>query len=149
MGVKFGKAVFGLAAIMMLFYVPALSQANTTVTKEMAIKKAEQFIADNGYTTKPANKSKIIYELYDIGANGNVDTILRNRNNNLLSKAFCISEDNEDWHIGFLGAKVKIDILDSVKILPNLPGRAVIVSKNGKEIRIAHKTPLFSHFQKL
>ena len=147
MGVKFGKAVFGLVAIIMLCYVYDISQTNTTVTKEMAIKKAEQFIADNGYTTKPADKSKIVYELLDEDGKGGINAILKQRYNTLKPKAICISYDNENWEIGFLD--VNASLPDSVIMLPNLPGRAVLVSKNGKKTRIAHKTPLFSFFEKL
>jgi hypothetical protein len=116
--------------------------------KEQAIKLAEQFIIDNGYTSLPADKSKLSYELFDQLEN-NVDSILKRRHNTLQSKAFCISENKDRWNVGFLSTEVNLSKLDSKQRQTDLPGRAVIVMKDGKEIRIAHKDPLFSRFIKL
>lgn len=118
------------------------------LTKEQAIKLAEQFIIDNGYTNLLADKSKLSYELFDQYEN-NVDGILKRRHNTLQPKAFCISNDKDRWVIGFLDTNVDLSELNSLQRQTNLSGRAVIVMKDGKEIRIAHKDPLFSHFKKL
>ena len=117
------------------------------LSQEQAIKLAEQFIRDNGYTTFPADTSKLSYELFD--SRYKMDTILKRRHNTLQSKAFCIAEDGERWDIGFLVADIKINELNSIQRQSDLPGRAVIVYKNWTEIRIAHKTPAFSKFKKL
>ena len=124
-------------------------QTGETLTQEHAIKLAEKFIIDNGYTSLPPDKSKLRYELLDQSGNNNADSILKRRHNTLQLKAFCISEDNDRWDIGFLSTKIDINKLDSVQRSSNLPGRAVTVMKNGKEIRMAHKDPLFSYFKKL
>ena len=121
---------------------------NDSLTKEQAIKRAEQFVIDNGYTNLPPDKSKLSYELFDQYEN-NVDSILKRRHNTLQPKAFCISEDKDGWHVGFLSVIVDLSKLDSLLRQTNLSGRAVIVMKNGKEIKIAHKDPLFSYFKKL
>lgn len=118
------------------------------ITKEQAVKLAEDFIKRNGYTTFPADKSKLSYELFD-NLENNADSILKRRYNTLQSKAFCISHGNGKWDVGFLSTDVNIKKLNSLQIQSDLSGRAVIVSDNGEEIRIAHKTPLFSHFKKL
>lgn len=118
------------------------------ITKEEAIQLAEQFIIDNGYTNLPADKSKLSFELFDQNKI-NVDSILKHRYNTLKPKAFCISEDKDLWNVGFLSNKVDLNRLDSIQRQSNLSGRAVIVMKDGKAIRIAHKTPLFSYFIKL
>jgi hypothetical protein len=118
------------------------------LTKDQAIKLAEQFIVDNGYTNLPADKSKLSYELFDMYEN-NVDSILKRRYNTLQPKAFCYSEDKDRWHIGFLSVGVNLNTLDSLQLQTDLQGRAVIVMKNGKGIRIAHKDPSFSYFKKL
>lgn len=123
-------------------------QTNNSLTKEQAIKRAEQFVIDNGYTKLPANLSKLSYELFDQYEN-NVDSILKYRHNTLHPKAFCISEDKDRWNVGFLSVSIDLSKLDSVQRQTNLSGRAIIVMKNGKEIRIAHKDPLFSYFKKL
>lgn len=123
-------------------------KTNYQITKEQAIKLAEEFILVNGYTSLPADKSKLSYELFDRYDN-NVDSILKRRHNTLQQKAFCISENNDRWDIGFLSSSVDINKIDSIQLQTNLSGRAVIVMKDGKEIRIAHKESLFSHFKKL
>ncbi len=123
-------------------------QTNDQMTKEQAVKLAEQFIIDNGYTNFPADKSKLSYELFDQYEN-NVDSILKRRHNTLQPKAFCISEDKDRWDVGFLSTGVDLSKLDSAQRQTNLSGRAVIVMKDGKEIIIAHKDPLFSYFIKL
>lgn len=122
-------------------------QPNRGVTKEEAIKRAEAFIADNGYTHLPANKSKLSYEILD--RDESVDSLLKRRRNRLHPKAFCISEEQDRWDIGFLSTSVNLSKLDSTQRQTNLPGRAVIVQKDGKEIWLAHKNPLFSRFEKL
>ena len=121
-------------------------QMTNELTKEQAIELAEKFIIDNGYTNLPANKTKLNYELLD---ENDVDKLIARRKNTLHKKAFCISENEERWDVGFLSTSVDLKNLDSEKRKSDLSGRAVIVMKNGKEIRIAHKEPLFSYFEKL
>lgn len=123
-------------------------KTNNQMTKEQAIKLAEQFIIDNGYTSLPADKSKLSYEWFDRHEN-NVDSILKSRQNTLQQRAFCISEDKDRWNVGFLLTDVDLNSLDSIQRQTDLSGQAVIVMKDGKEIRMAHKVPLFSHFKKL
>lgn len=131
-----------------LIWVFTSSFKTDPLTKEQAIVLAEQFVIDNGYTNLPADKSKLSYELFDSNEN-NVDSILKRRYNSLHPKAFCITERNNRWDIGFLSTGVDLSKLDSIQFQSNLTGRAIIVMRNGKEIRIAHKTPLFSLFEKL
>ena len=121
-------------------------QKTNELTKEQAIKYAEQFIIDNGYTNLPANKTKLNYELLD---ENDVDKVIARRKNTLHKKAFCISENEDRWDVGFLSTSIELNKLDSEKRKTDLSGRAVIVMKNGKQIRIAHKEPLFSYFEKL
>ena len=123
-------------------------KTNESLTKEQAISLAEQFVLDNGYTNLPADKSKLSYELFD-QYESNFASTLKHRHNTLQPKAFCISEDKDRWDVGFLSVSVDLTKLDSLQRQTNLPGRAVIVMKNGREIRIAHKDPLFSYFKKL
>jgi hypothetical protein len=104
-------------------------QTKEPITKERAIKLAEQFIIDNGYTTLPANKSKLSYELFNQFENS-VDSILKRRHNTLHEKAFCVSEDKDRWDVGFLSTDVVLSKLDSLQRQSDLPGRAVIVMKD-------------------
>ena len=140
-----------ILTIILLALVWGLSsafRANDLVTQEQAIKLAEQFIIENGYTNLPADKLKLSYELFDSYEN-NIDSILSIRHNTLLPKAFCISENPDRWNVGFLLTTVDLSKLDSAQLKSNLHGRAVIVMKDGNCIRIAHKNPAFSHFKKL
>lgn len=101
---------------------------------------------DNGYTTAPADKSKVHYELFD---DDNIDTVLKWRYNSLQRKAFCISEHNDSWHVGFLYSKVDLSKLDVQKRETDLPGRSVSVMKDGSGVKMEHKDPRFSFFKKL
>lgn len=137
-----------ILSVALVWGLTSAFQTNGQMAKEKAVKLAEQFIIDNGYTNLPADKSKLSYELFDHYEN-NVDSILKQRHNTLQKKAFCISEDKDRWDVGFLSTSVDLSKLNSIQRQTNLSGRAVIVMKNGKEIRIAHKDPLFSYFIKL
>lgn len=142
--------IFSLTILSALIFCGLISsfQTNYSLTKEQAIKLAEKFIVENGYTNLPANKSNLSYELFDQNEN-NIVKILKRRHNTLQPKAFCISENNDKWDVGFLSVGVDLSKLDSLQRNTNLSGRAVIVMKDGKQIRISHKDPLFSHFKKL
>lgn len=137
-----------ILTIVLVWGLTSAFRPNDQLTKEQAVKLAEQFIIDNGYTNLPADKSKLSYDLFDQYEN-NVDSILKHRRNNLQAKAFCISEDKYRWDVGFLSIGVDLSKLDSIQRQTNLSGRAVIVMKDGTEIRIAHKDPIFSYFIKL
>ena len=142
------KSFFSIIALGLIWGMTSSFQETNGLTKEQAILLAEQFIIDNGYTALPANKSKLNYELFDRYAN-DVDSVLIRRSNTLHKKAFCISEEDDRWDVGFLSTSIDINKLDSTKRQTDLSGRAVIVMKDGNEIRIAHKEPLFSYFVKL
>jgi hypothetical protein len=87
-------------------------QANNSVIQEQAIKLAEQCVVDNGYTLLPTDKSKVSYELFDLDDDG-VDNILKRRYNSLQPKAFCVSESDDRWDVGFLSTKVDASGLSS------------------------------------
>lgn len=137
-----------ILSVALVWGLASAFKPNDQMTKEQAIKLAEQFVIDNGYTSLPADKSKLSYELFD-NYDNNVDSILKRRHNTLQQKAFCISEDKDRWDVGFLSTSVDLNKLDSIQRQTNLSGRAVIVMKDGKEIRIAHKEPRFSFFKKI
>ncbi len=123
-------------------------QNTITISEVTAIKLAEQFIADNGYTLKPAKRKKLSYELWDRYENS-TESLLKRRHNSYYDKAFCISENDSTWYIGFLSTSVDLSLLDTVQRQSNLPGRFVEVAKCGSGIELAHKTPLFSRARKL
>lgn len=118
------------------------------LTETEAVNLAEQFVKDNGYTDAPANESSISFELMD-QTGDDVSVILERRHNTLHPKAFCISEDNGVWHIGFLAHRVDISNMEALELNSDLSGRAVIVDRKSHKVRMAHKDPLFSFFRKL
>lgn len=130
-----------------LIFAPELAFGQRSIegiNKDEAVKVAEQFVKDNGYCSLPPDKGKLQYELYD-GYLGGDDSVLKHRRNSLQCHAFCFREDSLKWNIGFLSSKVT----KMPNVVSDLPGRAVIISKDGKEVRMAHKSPLFSKFRKL
>jgi hypothetical protein len=135
---------FGIVLFLLVSFKPG-----GKITRQEAIKLAEDFVKKNGYTAEPADKSTLSYELMDRLTERDGDSvILKGRSNTLQPKAFCITETDR-WDIGFLSTRVNLQRLDSLQLQSDLSGRAVIVSLDGKEIRMAHKDPLFSHFTKL
>ena len=129
------------------FFAFSAFKSNNAITQEQAIRLAEEFIANNGYTSLQADTTKLSYELFD--GYFKKEEMLNKRHNTLQAKAFCISEDKDRWNIGFLYASVAINKLDSLKSQSHIQGRAVIVTKNGKKVWMAHKEPIFSYFTKL
>lgn len=142
--IKFHKLFFVAISVLLLF---ASFRSLNIITKEKAIEVAENFIRINGYTAAPAVKSQLSYELSDQFYS--VDALLKHRYNSLHEKAFCIAKYRNQWYVGFLSSTVKPDELDSIQRKSDLPGRAVIVPADGKEVRMAHKEPMFSLFDKL
>lgn len=117
-------------------------------TKEEAIHLAESFISQNGYTKEEPDRSKIKLELFD-NYEENIDSVLKRRFNSLHPDAYCISEDSNSWHVGFLFSGVDLNKLDSANYFRNIRGRAVIVPKVGDAIRIAHKEPILAVFKRI
>ncbi len=134
--------------ILVALVLTSACRFNNQIPKDEAVKKAEQFISVNGYTNLPADTSKISYELFD-QLEENVDSVIKQRSNTLQPKAFCISENKDRWNVGFLLTSINSSELNSSDLKTDLPGRAVIVMKDQSEIRLAHKEPLFSRFEKL
>ena len=133
----------------LILSLSAACQRTNKINQEEAIKLAEKFIIDNGYTSLSADRHNLQYEfLYDDNVK-NVDSLLKSRYNTLYPKAFCIAEDPDRWNIGFLSTTIEIAKLDSIQRNDNLSGRAVIIIKSNRKISMAHKEPLFSSFKKL
>ena len=117
------------------------------IDRQQAIKLAKDFIRRNGYTTALADTSryKLSYEFVD---DFSTHTILERRHNTLWPQASYIARFENGWHIGFLSVSVQQDKLNSKNENSDLPGRSVSVNDDGS-IKIDHRTPLFSKFEKL
>lgn len=145
---RYMNKFLGVLALLLNLACPLALGQTQEVSRQQAIHVAEVFIQRNGYTSKPAETSTLQYELFD-AYEKDIHAILKTRRNSLHPKAFCITEEPDSWHIGFLSTSVNLSSLNNSQKQTDLEGRAVIVSKRTKEVRIAHKDPLFSHFKKL
>lgn len=128
----------------MIFQSFSVKQTKKEISQSEAIRLAEEFIIENGYTFEKPNESKMKFEMFD----REINKVIKERHNTLQKKAFCISKDKE-WNIGFLSTNVKLKKMTIEQKKGDLDGRAVKVSLDGKKISIAHKDPLFSFFEKL
>jgi hypothetical protein len=140
------KIIFITSAVLLTGLIFSFSIGlNQNLSEKQAIKLAEEFVQNNGYTSLKPDKTKISYELFD----ENLDNVLKQRYNTLQPKAFCISKRNDRYDIGFLSTSVNINKLSPTEKKSNLSGRAVSISFDGKKIKMEHKDPLFSFFTKL
>lgn len=127
-----------------IFQSFSIKQTEKEISQTEAIRLAEEFIIENGYTSEKPNESKMRFEMFD----HEINEVIKERHNTLQKKAFCISKSSE-WHVGFLSTNVKLKKLTVEQKNGDLNGRAVKVSFDGKKISIAHKDPRFSFFTKL
>ncbi|QDA61924.1 hypothetical protein [Hymenobacter jejuensis] len=135
--------------VVLMGLVSRLSSGQTReLSQQQAIHLAEMFIQENGYTSAPANRANLTYELFDADEK-DINTLLQARRNRLHPKAFCISDDPDNWHVGFLSTSVDLSKLTPTQQQADLSGRAVIVNKRNKEVKLAHKDPRFSLYKKL
>ncbi|MBC7862473.1 MAG: hypothetical protein IAF38_05815 [Bacteroidia bacterium] len=119
------------------------SKTEISTEEEKAIKLAEDFIKRNAYTDALLDTSeyKLVRELNDWSDNDSV--ILKNRRGMLLPKAYGITTDiDSKWLVAFCNCNVSDEKNSCIM------GRGVIVSKDGKEVRIAHKPVGLSHLKK-
>jgi hypothetical protein len=121
-----------------------------TLTPEIrnAIVIAETFIKENGYTNYRVNKSETVLEITEY-MDTSITDIFNRRFNSLHPKAFCISEKDTWWDIGFLSTDVDIRKSSLKEKDSDLPGRAVRVEKSDLSAIMVHEDPLFSKFRRL
>ena len=129
-------------------FILLLNSANAQqISETEIISIAEQFVSDNGFTDAKANRNEIYYELFECPQD--IELILNNRKNTLHPKAYCISKSDKGWHVGFLSTSVNFQKASKKSITQDFAGRAITIGPDGRTIKIAHKTPLFSKFRKI
>lgn len=105
-------------------------QANVTkLTEAQAIKFAEKFIRQNGYTDLPPDKEKLASE--SIEPESNIDETLRTRRNTLERNAFGISRGRKGKSVGWT-------IVFKYKGSKSKNGRAVTMDLDGSKARVEH-----------
>jgi hypothetical protein len=135
--------VFVLSTILFgALAVPA--QTKKPLSETEAIRLAEAFVINNGYTNLPPVKdlSKLAYESLDFT---NPNEALNARRNTLERKAYGVKAGNvgrSGWTIVF---RYNVSNKQSRKLIPNYEqhikeiGRAVTMSIDGSEIRMQHQ----------
>jgi hypothetical protein len=97
-----------------------------------AVRLAEQFIAQNGYTDLPPDKSKLAYE--SIEWESNIDEMLRQRRNTLEPKAYGVVRERKNapgWTVVF-----RYKHRATGQMRGN--GRAVTMNLDGSKMRVEH-----------
>jgi hypothetical protein len=130
-----------------LFILLVHSANAQQISETEIISIAEKFVADNGFTEAEAKRNEIDYELFE--SSQDIELILNNRKNTLHPKAYCILKSDRGWHVGFLSTSVNFQNASHKSITQDFAGRAITISPDGRTIRIAHKSPLFSKFKKI
>ena len=115
-----------------------LSISGSRIKKEEAIRIAEDFVKINGYTTNPADTTKLSYEFMDNIGYENLGQLLKSRHNTLQAKAYDISKTYYHWYVTFLYTPKLIDSTRAVS------GRVIIMNRDGKKIYMAHQDVLIS-----
>ena len=123
-----------VATISLILFVANVSVAQKRKFSEMeAVKLAEQFIAQNGYTDLPPNKGKLAYET--IEWESNVDEILKGRHDTLERRAYGVVR-------GRKGASPGWTVVFRYKHPSDREerriGRAVTMNLDGSDTRVEH-----------
>lgn len=117
-----------------------------------AVRIAEEFVAQNGYTDLPADKNKIDYETVEFARN--LDELLKSRANTLERKAYGVLYEatgtkmgEKGWTVVFQSKGVSDDYYKSISLATgkkitreNSPiGRAVTIDANFQNLLVEHK----------
>lgn len=108
-----------------------------------AIKLAEQFIAQNGYTDLPPDRSKLAYET--IQWESNVDKMLKGRHDTLERKAYGIVRGRKG---GAPGWTVVFRYRHPSNQQMRRNGRAVTMNLDGSEMRVEHVGFILKYVEK-
>lgn len=100
-----------------------------SISEEEAIRKAEEFIALNGYTDFPPTEDSLKITLESIEWTSNYNELLKSRYDTLERKAFGILKTSNEWIVVF---RYKKDTEHSA-------GRAVTMSLSGSKLRVEHQ----------
>ena len=120
--------------LLVLFIAAVGSHAQKRqLSKDEAIKLAEQFIAVNGYTNLPPDKRKFASET--IEWESNIDDILKERHDTLEQKAYGVLRGRKS---GSGGWTVVFRYKHPTNQHERKIGRAVTMNLDGRDIRVEH-----------
>lgn len=103
------------------------------LTESEAVALAEQFIAVNGYTDLPPDKSKLAYESTEWESD--VDNMLKSRHDTLERRAYAVLRNGR----GSLGWTVVFRYKHSGGRDEPKVGRAVTMNVDGSKLRVQHQ----------
>ena len=134
-----------VTTILLLLSVAVVVQSQKgQLTQSEAVELAEKFIAQNGYTDLPPDKTKLTYET--IEWEGNVDKMLEQRHDTLERRAFGFRSGRKGgepgWTIVFR-YKHADDPQTKAK------GRAVTMNLDGSKPRVEHVDFILKYATKL
>lgn len=128
------KPKFFVTWILVLFIAAVGSHAQKRkLSKDEAIRLAEQFIAVNGYTNLPPDKRKFAYE--KIEWESNIDDILKERHDTLEQKAYGVLRGRKS---GSAGWTVVFRYKHPTGQEERKIGRAVTMNLDGSDTRVEH-----------
>lgn len=122
-------------------------QLKTESPEEKAVRIAEEFVKQNGYTDLPADKKNLSHETVEYYEN--IDELLEQRHNTLEPKAYGVLYrgrlgDEKGWTIVFRYSNKIINKLEklpksSLISNPKLSGRAVTMNEQFENLLLEHK----------
>ena len=125
--------------LVLLSIVVVAPSQKRRLTQSEAVALAEQFIAQNGYTDLPPDKTKLSYET--IEWESNVSRMLQERHNTLERHAYGVRRGRKGgpgWTVAF-----------RYKGHAGATGRAVTMNLDGSEPRVEHVDFILRYAKKL
>ncbi len=123
-----------LATVSLAFLITAVAHAQKRrLTEAQAIRFAEQFIAQNGYTDLPPDKTKLTYET--IEWESNIRETLKYRHDTLERKAYGVVRGRK---AGSAGWTVVFRFKHPADLEERSLGRAVTMNLDGRDARVEH-----------
>jgi hypothetical protein len=126
------RRIIATTLLLLLAAAVAYSQKKR-LTQSEAVDLAEQFIAQNGYTDLPPDKTKLSYET--IEWESNVDRMLQERHDTLERRAYGVRRGRKGGKPGWTVVFRYKHPLDSQA---RSTGRAVTMNLDGSEPRVEH-----------
>ncbi len=133
-----------VAAFLLLLLAAVVSTAqNRNLREAEAIKLAEQFIANNGYTDLPPDRSKLAYER--IEWESNIDEMLKGRRDTLERQAYGVVRGRKGDALGWT-VVFRYNHPSGRQMRKN--GRAVTMNLDGSEVRVEHVDFILKYVEK-
>jgi hypothetical protein len=132
--VLFSSTVRLLATVSLVFLIATVAHSQErSLTEAQAIRFAEQFIAQNGYTDLPPDKAKLAHET--IEWESDVDEMLKGRHDTLERRAYGVVRGRK---AGSAGWTIVFRYKHPADRKGRSLGRAVTMNLDGGDARVEH-----------